>query len=156
MNSPRDGHVADIMRRTRAQYHYTIRKLKQSNDLLRKKSMARAISDKNSQNLWCEAYKIRQNNFTVPNCIDNVSGVEEVSNLFLNKYSALYNSVSLEQEAMNDILITNGKDIITHCGVNIDDDDAYTHTHVFTVAHVKNDVHKNEIWIIRLYRWYSV
>ena len=24
MNSPRDGHVADIMRRTRAQYHYTI------------------------------------------------------------------------------------------------------------------------------------
>ena len=26
MNSPRDGHVADIMRRTRAQYHYTIRK----------------------------------------------------------------------------------------------------------------------------------
>ena len=22
MNSPRDGHVADIMRRTRAQYHY--------------------------------------------------------------------------------------------------------------------------------------
>ena len=35
MNSPRDGHVADIMCRTRAQYHYTIRKLKWSNDLLR-------------------------------------------------------------------------------------------------------------------------
>ena len=60
MNSPRDGHVADIMRRTRAQYHYTIRKLKRSNDLLRIKSMARAISEKNSRNLWCEAYKIRR------------------------------------------------------------------------------------------------
>ena len=34
MNTPRDGHVADIMRRTRAQYHYTIRKTKRSNDLL--------------------------------------------------------------------------------------------------------------------------
>ena len=48
MNYPRDGHVADIMRRTRAQYHYTIRKLKRSSDLLRKKSVAQAISEKNS------------------------------------------------------------------------------------------------------------
>ena len=44
---------------------------------------------------------------------------------------------------MNDLLITNGKDIITHCDANIDDDnDAYTHTHVITVAHVKNAIHK--------------
>ena len=44
---------------------------------------------------------------------------------------------------MNDFLITNGKDIITHCDANIDDDnDAYTHTHVITVAHVKNAIHK--------------
>ena len=55
MNSARDGHVADTMRRTSAQCHNTIRKLKRSNDLLRKKSMARAISEKNSRNLWCEA-----------------------------------------------------------------------------------------------------
>ena len=123
MNSPKDGHVADIMRRTRAQYHYTIRKLKRSSDLLRNKSVARAISKKNSQNLWCEAYKITRNNSTVPNCIDNVSGSEEISNLFLNKYSALYNSVSFEQEAINDLLIANKEDIITHCDVNIKDDD---------------------------------
>ena len=159
MNSARDGHVADIMRRTRAQYHYTIRKLKRSNDLLRKKSMARAISGKNSRNLWCEPYKIKRNKYTVPNCIDNVSGRKEMSNLFLNKYSTLYNSVSFEQEAMNDLLITNGKDITTHCDANFDDDDddrAYTHTHVIIVAHVKKCYTQNEIWKIRLYRWYSV
>ena len=40
--------------------------------------------------------------------------------MFLNKYSTLYNSVSFEQEAMNDLLIINGKDIITH-DANIDD-----------------------------------
>ena len=91
MNYPRDDHVADIMHRTRAQYHYTIRKLKRSNDLLRKKSMARAISEKNSRNLWCKTYKIRRNNPTVLNCIDDVSGsVEDISNLFLNKYSTLH------------------------------------------------------------------
>ena len=46
---------------------------------------------------------------------------------------------------MNDPLFTNGKDIITHCDAIIDDDDyndAYTHTHVITVAHVKNAIHK--------------
>ena len=47
---------------------------------------------------------------------------------------------------MNDLLIANEEDIhvITHCDVNIKDDnnDAYTHTHVITVAHVKNAIHK--------------
>ena len=64
--------------------------------------------------------------------------------MFLNKYSALYNSVSFEQEAMNDLLIANEEDIITHCDVKIKEDDnvAYTHTHVITVAHVKNAIHK--------------
>ena len=58
--------------------------------------------------------------------------------MFLNKYSALYNSVSFEQEAMNDLLIANEEDTITQCNVNIkdDDNDAYTHTHLITVAHV--------------------
>ena len=42
------------------------------------------------------------------------------------------------------VLIANEEDIITHCDVNIkdDDNDAYTHTHVITVAHVKNAIHK--------------
>ena len=54
---------------------------------------------------------------------------------------------------MNDLLITNGKNIITHCDANIDDDDGddddddddtYTHTHVITVTHVKNAIHKTK------------
>ena len=45
---------------------------------------------------------------------------------------------------MNDLLIANEEDIITHCNVNIkdEDNDAYTHTHVITVAHVKNAIDK--------------
>ena len=40
---------------------------------------------------------------------------------------------------------------------SVNDNDAYTHTHVITVAHVKNAMYtQNEIWKIRLYRWYSV
>ena len=47
---------------------------------------------------------------------------------------------------MSDPLFTKGKDIITHCDAIIDDDDDYndanTHTHVITVAYVKNAIHK--------------
>ena len=41
---------------------------------------------------------------------------------------------------MNNLLIANEEDIITQCDVNFkdDDNDAYTHTHVITVAHVKS------------------
>ena len=46
MSSPRNSHVADIMRRIRAQYYFTTGKLKRSNDLLRKQSMDRTISEK--------------------------------------------------------------------------------------------------------------
>ena len=58
MNSPMDGYVADIIRRTRALYHYTIRKLKNNAELLRKSAMARAINDNNSRQLWTEVYKL--------------------------------------------------------------------------------------------------
>ena len=53
----------------------TLLKIKRGNDLIRKKPMARGISEKNSRNLRREAYKVIGNNSTVLNCIDNVSGV---------------------------------------------------------------------------------
>ena len=39
MNSPRSGIVADIMRRTRANYHYAIRRLKKQSDQLSNKEV---------------------------------------------------------------------------------------------------------------------
>ena len=35
--SPRHGHVADIMRRTRAKYHYAIRRIKNNSQLMKKR-----------------------------------------------------------------------------------------------------------------------
>ena len=47
MKSPLDGVVAEIMRHTRAQYHYAIRKLKRN-------AMAESIINNNSRDLWSE------------------------------------------------------------------------------------------------------
>ena len=56
--SPRHGHVADIMRRTRAKYHYVIRRIKHDNQLLKNRARARAIAQRKSRELWTEVNKI--------------------------------------------------------------------------------------------------
>ena len=74
LNSPRTHIVADIMRRTRATYHYKIRKLKKDREKLQKEAMAKAISENNSRQLWTEVRKIRNKNNSSINCIDDITG----------------------------------------------------------------------------------
>ena len=73
------------MRRTRALYHYTIRKFKKNAELLRKSAMARAINDNNFRQLWTEVYKIKNKNSTISNSINDVSGDVDIANLFSSK-----------------------------------------------------------------------
>ena len=74
LNSPRTHIVADIMRRTRATYHYKIRKLKKDHEKLQKEAMAKAISENNSGQLCTEVKKIRNKNSLSINCIDDITG----------------------------------------------------------------------------------
>ena len=53
MKSPGAGDV-DIMRRTRANYLYPIRKIKINSIVLRKNAMAISIINNNSRDLWTE------------------------------------------------------------------------------------------------------
>ena len=62
------------MRRTRATYHYKIRKLKKDREKLQKEAMAKAISENNSRQLWTEVRKIRNKNSSSINCIDDITG----------------------------------------------------------------------------------
>ena len=73
-NSPRQGVVADIMRRTRAKYHYCMRVYEL---LYKKKAMARSIADNNSRNLWSEYRKIRKKISNSPNCMDTIHVVSD-------------------------------------------------------------------------------
>ena len=51
---PRLGHVADIMRCTRAKYHYTVRYTKQCENDRRKRKKAECVSTNNQRDLWLE------------------------------------------------------------------------------------------------------
>ena len=81
------------MQKTRAQYHYAIRQIKNKELHYKKQSMARAIAFNNSRDLWTETRKIRKNISASPNCMDNVTGNEKISEIFAGKFCSLYNTL---------------------------------------------------------------
>ena len=132
------------MRRTRATYHYKIRKLKKDREKLQKEAMAKAISENNSRQLWTEVRKIRNKNSSSINCIDDITGNSCIAELFSKKYNELYNSVSYEEQEMNDLMSVNKKDVEIFC-VNSIDDTLYKHTHKISLAEVQAAVQKLKV-----------
>ena len=141
-NSPRQGVVADIMRKTRAKYHYSIRQVKNKELQYKKQSMARAIAFNNSRDLWTETRKIRKKLSASPNCMDNVTSNENISELFAGKYCDLYNSVSFNDDELEDILNVNAYDVQVKCTDDIVTvlSDNYIHTHSIYVELVSNAI----------------
>ena len=46
---PRDGHIANIRRKTRLQYHYAIRHVVKENTRIRNKKLAEAVAENNDR-----------------------------------------------------------------------------------------------------------
>ena len=100
---PRGGEVANIMRLTRARYHYAIRNSIKSNIKIRNDKMAEAVSLNNERNLWLEVKKMNKNNQVFSNLIDGQIGPENIGNLFHNKNKELFNSVGYDNETMSNL-----------------------------------------------------
>ena len=90
MNSPRSGIVADIMRRTRDNYHYAIRRLKKQSDQLSKNAMAQLLLIIIYRDLWKETSKIRNSKSTTSTCIDNKINDDDITKVFFDKYNIKY------------------------------------------------------------------
>ena len=56
--------------------------------------MADAISMNNDRVLWDEVRNMTKTSNNLPNAMDEVTGTDEISSLFADKYDTLYNSVS--------------------------------------------------------------
>ena len=141
--SPRQGTIADIMRRTRAKYHYAIRYVKRMSETLKKQAMARAISENNSRELWQEVKKIRKNKSEKSYCIDNAIGEYNIASLFAIKYEELYNSVRYDEQSFSSIISENTDDIKSQCIVSdVDSDCDIIHTRSTTVQQIKCAISK--------------
>lgn len=98
---PRVGYLANIRRKARLKYHYAIRYIVKKETLLRNNRMAEAISDNNDRVLWDEVRKYSKSNNDLPNGMDGHSTVEEINDIFSDKYDTLYNSVSYNEHDLN-------------------------------------------------------
>ena len=56
--NPRDGYVADIMRRTRAAYLYAIRRIKRDDQDIVKERFAEAVLNDNNRDFWSETKRM--------------------------------------------------------------------------------------------------
>ena len=88
---------------------------------------------------WLEVKKIRNKNTLSSQCIDNISGDENIANLFLHKYNQLYNSVHYDDTEMSTLCDENVNDIHVHCIAN---PSKHKHTHCITVEQVKFAINK--------------
>ena len=97
---PRYGDIANMKRKTRLKYHYAIRSVTKENIRIRNCKMGEAIAQNNDRVLWDEVRKINKTNHDLPNMMDGITGTEEISNIFGDKYKTLYNMVSYDEQNM--------------------------------------------------------
>ena len=113
---PNCGELYDLRKRTRADYHYAIRKVKQKENVLRSEKLSNALLCNDNKHFWSEVKKMKGNKKVVPLSVDDVRGDKGIANLFADKYSKLYTSVESEEQSLSDIKdrISNRIDTLTY------------------------------------------
>ena len=136
---PRDGHIANIRRKTRLQYHYAIRHVVKENTRMRNNKLAEAVSENNDRVLWDEVRKMSKTNNELPTTMDEHSSVEKINDIFADKYNILYNTVSYNTHDLNSLAADIDARIDNGCPNNANLSD---HSHSITVQEVKDAICK--------------
>lgn len=101
---PKNGAVADCMRRSRASYHYAVRQVKKDEDCIVREHIANALIDDPTRNFWAEVRKIRSTKACSSLIVDGCTDEASIAQLFALKYRSLYTSVPFDQDEMQTIL----------------------------------------------------
>lgn len=65
--------------------------------------MGEAISKNHDRVLWDKVRNMTKTTHDLPDVMDGITGIEEISNIFANKYQSLYNSVSYNIQNMKSL-----------------------------------------------------
>ena len=134
---PSHGYLANIRRKTRLKYHYTLRRVVKDNIRIRNEKMGEAISENNDRTLWNEVKKMTKTNNRLPNIMDGKTGPVDITNIFTNKYENLYNTVGYSSQDYNRLSAEINSRIKNECKVN-----PYNkyHSHTITMNDVVNAI----------------
>ena len=72
-DKPNEGYIAEIRRKTRSEYHKTVRSLYRNEKALRNQRMVNRIIANKSRTLWNEVKKLNPRKCSVPVCMDLAS-----------------------------------------------------------------------------------
>ena len=97
---PHNGIVADIMRKTRAQYHAAIRKARKDEANIVNERFTLALSNNCNRDFWKEVKRIRGRTYNVSSVVGGQSSSADIANTFASKYSDLYSCISYDIEDM--------------------------------------------------------
>ena len=113
--SPRFGWVAQIRRKTRADYHKAIRQVKQNSESIVADRMASSLSSGIHRDLWSECRKINGSNRSPVSNIDGATTAFDIANVFASKYKGLYNSVSFDSDVMRNLELDVDSRVSSNC-----------------------------------------
>ena len=99
-SKPDNGVVFDIRQRTKREYHYAFRRYKKDEARLRRERMGDLVHQHESRSFWKEVGKMSHKKKVVAPVIDSVATDAEISEVFAQKYSQLYNSVPSDRNEM--------------------------------------------------------
>ena len=130
----KDTAIAEMRRKTKLKYHHAVRYVMKENINIRNKRMGEAIAENDDRKLYDEVRKLSKSNNELPCMMDGQKGIEEIAEIFGDKYEALYNSVSYNNHDMNKIY----KEIETRIENGCPDSHIQSnHAHSITVKEVK-------------------
>ena len=91
-HSPRHGPIFDLMKSTRAHFKLTLRQCKSMDKRKRADVLARKLLTKDTKVFWSEIKKINGSSNTIASTIDNVTGQNEIAELWRERFKSLLNS----------------------------------------------------------------
>ena len=100
---PREGYYAEMRRRSRADYHQSVKMVKLNERLLRSQRMGEAHTRGHQQHFWSQVKRVNGKSRVMPSTIDGLTDPVEISELFADKYKTLYNSVDYKKEDMSQL-----------------------------------------------------
>ena len=100
---PRNGTVADVMRRTRASYHYAIRQARRNENEITRERFAQSLLRGRTRDFWNEVKRIKASKVSCNYAIDGYSNAADIARVFGDKYRELYSSVSYSVTEMSAI-----------------------------------------------------
>jgi hypothetical protein len=97
---PKDGIVADLMRKNKREYHYAVRDVKRRESELRKVRMSESVIANKGRDFWTELRKMNPKARKITPRIGAAVGDQNIVRLLQDKYQRLYNSVPTEASHM--------------------------------------------------------